>query len=107
MVGDGGGSACSEVQAGGVRLHPLGSHRVYVPLPQQYVLLAVQFDLGTVLRVEQDPVPHYDRAYVGADADHRSPGQAPAHGSGGRDDDPGTGTALALGPVQADQDTVM
>jgi hypothetical protein len=61
-----------QVQAG-VRVHPLGGHRVDIPLPQQQVVLARNLDLMPVVRTEQHPVAEFHRAHMVTDGQHLGP----------------------------------
>jgi hypothetical protein len=80
---------------------------VHVPLAQQHVRAAVQFDLGPVVRVEEDAVPGDDRSDVGSHSDRRGPGQAAADRCRRRDHDAGRRAALAFTAVEADEHPVV
>src|SRR4051794_39496744 len=59
------GREASEIQAGLAVLDTSGRDGVDVALAEQDVVLAVQLDLATVLRIEEDAVAQLDLAHVG------------------------------------------
>src|SRR3546814_15678425 len=79
-----------------------------VALAHHHIDLAVDLDLGLLVRVEQDPVALLDRTRVRSDTDDLRPGQpAAAHGSRRRDDDAAGRAAFAGLLVEFDQDPVV
>ncbi|GAA4199761.1 hypothetical protein GCM10022220_03020 [Actinocatenispora rupis] len=63
----------------------------------------MQFDLGPVVGVEEDPVGGLHGSDVGADSHGDRPGEAVSDGSGRGDDDACAGPALAFGAFLPDQ----
>src|SRR3954466_10509139 len=87
----------SEVKPGAA-LDAFGGHGVDVPLAQDQVFLASDFDLVAVLRVEQHAVAWLDISNVRAYSNDLGPDQALRQLGRGWDQDPATGLALAVGP---------
>lgn len=78
-----------------------------LPLTEQDIGRAVQFDFRALLRVEEHSITELNAAHAGAQGDDLGPGQSPtAQLGGGRNDDAGAGPTLTLG-VRSDQDAVM
>jgi hypothetical protein len=69
---------------------------MHVTFAQQYIVVALQLDLTTVLWFEEDSVTNVHGAHIWADADNTRPSQSPPNLSSRRDHDAATGAPLTI-----------
>jgi hypothetical protein len=100
-------AALLEVETGSVGLDPARRDRVDVTFAQQDVRVAMQVDLGALLRVEKYAIADRNRPYVRSDGNRLGPGEPPTDRRGRRDEDAGRRAPFAVADLDTDEDTVV
>jgi|GEM_PF-6028119 len=87
--------------------HDRFGHGVYVPLSQQHVGLALEFNFSAILWFEKHPVTDQKGAYVRADRNNLGPGQTSTD-FGGCGDHNSTGrAAFAVRSIGPDENSIV
>ncbi len=78
-----------------------------IALPQENVLGPVQFDRGTIFRLEEDLVSVLNGPNVRSDSNNASPRQTLTDGRGGWNQDSTRASTIAFGTIEAHKYAIM